>query len=120
MGKGKGGFDHWSTMAPAGKILFEVSAPGVRVEIVRRAMVKAASAIPGPMKFVNKETMGQPAYCGHLKSPIYHAGIKVEGQIDKKIRVEKVPHVVLSKQAGQKKRERARKGLTRVPLIVNA
>ena len=113
MGKGKGTFDHWGTLVPAGKILFEVTAPGVRVEIIREALMKAGKAIPGPVQFVIKERLRVPGYCGLKKTPMFHAGIKIEGPIDKKVRAETIPLAVLSKQAGHEKRERFAKALIR-------
>src|SRR5579871_2686915 len=98
MGKGKGTFDHWGTLVPAGKVLFEVSGPDLRVEIAREALLAAAKAIPGPVQFVNRATLTQPAIIGLSRTPIFHAGMKVDGPIDQKIRTTEIPSVVTSTQ----------------------
>ena len=113
MGKGKGGFDHWGTLVAAGKMLFEVSAPELRVEIAREALQAAGRAIPGPVQFVNRAKLQQPAVVGLRRTPEFHAGIQVEGPIDSKIRVKESPPVVISKQIGYEKLTKIRKGLVR-------
>lgn len=114
MGKGKGTFDHWGTLVPAGKMLFEIKAPDLRVELAREALLTAGQAIPGPVQFVNRATLNQPAIVGLSRSPVFHAGMKVNGPIDRKIRTTEIPPVVPSKQIGYEKVEKAnRKGLVR-------
>lgn len=119
MGKGKGTFDHWGLLAPAGKILFEITAPDIKLHIAKEAIQAAGMAIPGKVQFVNKATLRQPAYCGRDQSPVYHAGIKVEGAMDTKIRAEAAPSVVVSPQIGYEKLQKhtkrvtVRKGLVR-------
>src|SRR5271156_2603048 len=103
MGKGKGTFDHWGLLAPAGKVLFEIKAPDMKLHIAKEALQAAGTAIPGRVQFVNRATMSQPAYCGTGLSPVFHAGIKVDGSIDTKIRAEKAPSVVVSPQIGYEK-----------------
>src|SRR5277367_6940476 len=104
MGKGKGTFDHWGLLAPAGKVLFELKAPDVKLHIVKEAFQAAGMAIPGPVQFIIRAEMTQPAYCGRGPSPVYHAGIKVDGSVDTKVRAEKAPSVVISPQIGYEKR----------------
>jgi Ribosomal protein L16p/L10e len=113
MGKGKGSFDHWGTLAPAGKMLFEISSPGIRVEIAKEALVAAGKAIPGPVQFVDKARLTEPAVVGLSRTPIFHAGIKVDGPIDTKKRMVKTGPVVISPQIGYEKLAKARKGLVR-------
>lgn len=113
MGKGKGSFDHWGTVAAAGKVLFELSAPDLRVEIAREALLAAGMAIPGPVQFVNRAKLRVPAICGLRKTPVYFAGRKVEGVVDSKARAEKRPLVVESTQIGYKKLAKHKKGLVR-------
>ena len=120
MGKGKGTFDHWGLLAPAGKILFEIKAPDMKLHIAKEALEAAGRAIPGRTAFVNKATLLQPAYCGRTSSPVFHAGIKVEGgSIDTKVRAEAAPSAVISPQIGYEKLEKhtrkttPRKGLVR-------
>jgi hypothetical protein len=122
MGKGKGTFDHWGLLAPAGKVLFELKAPDVKLHIVKEAFDAAGMAIPGPVQFINRAKMDmvQPAYCGRGPSPVYHAGIKVDGSIDTKVRAEAAPSVVISPQIGYEKLQKhnakkitVRKGLVR-------
>src|SRR5271170_2143941 len=103
MGKGKGTFDHWGLLAPAGKVLFEIKAPDMKLHIAKEALQAAGMAIPGPVQFVNRATMVQPAYCGRGPSPVFHAGIKVDGLIDTKVRTEAAPSVVVSPQIGYEK-----------------
>jgi hypothetical protein len=120
MGKGKGTFDHWGLLAPAGKVLFELKAPDVKLHIVKEAFEAAGMAIPGPVQFLIRANMKEPAYCGRGPSPVYHAGIKVEGPIDTKIRAEAAPSVVISPHIGYEKLRKhnakkitVRKGLVR-------
>jgi Ribosomal protein L16p/L10e len=121
MGKGKGTFDHWGLLAPAGKVLFEITVPeDVKLHIIKEALQAAGMAIPGPVQFLNRANMVQPAYCGRGPSPVYHAGIKVDGSIDTKVRAEKAPSVVVSPQIGYEKLQKhntskitVRKGLVR-------
>jgi len=113
MGKGKGAFDHWATLVPPGKMLFEILAPDMRPEIAKEAVLAAAVAIPGPVHFINKAALRQPAVRGFKSSPEYHAGIKVDGPIDLKLRLEEKPPVVVSPQIGRKKLAKMRKGLVR-------
>jgi hypothetical protein len=113
MGKGKGGFDHWGLLAPAGKMLFEISAPDMRIEIAKEALLAAGMAIPGPTQFVDKSKLAVPAIIGLRRTPIYFAGRKVEGVVDSKVRAEKSPPVVTSIQIGYEKLAKHRKGLVR-------
>jgi Ribosomal protein L16p/L10e len=113
MGKGKGGFDHWGVLYPAGRMLFEISAPGIRREIVKQALVKAGRALPGTVGFVDKMSGLAPATIGLSRSEVYHAGFKVEGSIDTKIRAKENPPVVVSKQIGYEKLAKTPKGLIR-------
>jgi len=119
MGKGKGTFDHWGLLAPAGKILFEIKAPDMKLHIAKEALQAAGMAIPGRVQFVNKATLLQPAYCGKSVSPVYHAGIKVDGAIDTKIRAKEALSPVISPHIGYEKLEKCikmvttRKGLVR-------
>lgn len=113
MGKGKGSFDHWGTLVPAGKVLFEVSAPDLRIEIAREALLSAGRAIPGPTQFINRATLTQPAVVGLSRTPIFHAGVQVNGPIDSKIRTNEIPPVVTSLQIGYEKLAKTRKGLVR-------
>jgi len=113
MGKGKGSFDHWGTLVPAGKMLFEISAPDMRIEVAREALEAAGRAIPGPVQFVNKAALKEPAIVGLSRAPIFHAGIKVEGPIDTKVRSAEIPQAVVSHQAGYEKLEKLQKGLVR-------
>lgn len=116
MGKGKGTFDHWGMFAPAGKVLFELKAPNLRVELAKAALMSAGMAIPAPVQFLNSQTLKLPAIVGLRQAPEFHAGIKVEGPIDTKIRAAKNPPVVLSTQIGHeklKKATKAKKGLVR-------
>jgi hypothetical protein len=113
MGKGKGGFDHWGTLVPAGKMLFEISAPDMRIEIAKEALQAAGKAIPGPVQFVDRAKLLEPAVMGLGRSPVYHAGMKVEGSIDSKVRSKEVLPVVISKQIGYEKLAKLRKGLVR-------
>ena|ERR1700694_1256262 len=114
MGKGKGTFDHWGLLAPAGKMIFEVSAPDARVEILKEALLKAGKAIPGPVQFVDKTRLvDAPAVVGLSRTPLFHAGIKVEGPMDKARRMAQPAPVVLSPQTGYEKREKIKKGLVR-------
>src|ERR1700736_5135161 len=113
MGKGKGSFDHWGMLAPAGKMLFEISSPDIRIEIAKEALIKAGKAIPGPVQFVNKATLSQPAVVGLSRTPTFHAGIQVDGPIDTKKRLEKAGLVVVSPQIGYEKLAKTRKGLVR-------
>jgi len=113
MGKGKGGFDHWGVLYPAGRMIFEVSAPGARREIVKEMLVKAGKALPGAVGFVDRVSVPQPATIGLSRTAVFHAGIKVEGPIDSKVRTtEKLP-VVTSKQIGYEKLAKIPKGLAR-------
>jgi Ribosomal protein L16p/L10e len=113
MGKGKGTFDHWATLVPAGKILFEICAPDLRVEIARDALEAAARAIPGPCQFINRSKLTQPAYVGLSRSSEFHAGFEVKGPIDSKVRSAETPPVVVSKQVGYEKLAKIKKGLVR-------
>lgn len=113
MGKGKGSFDHWGTVVPAGKMLFEISAPELRTEIAREALEAAGRAIPGPVQVVNKAKLKEPAIVGLSRVPVFHAGVKVEGPVDRKIRTATIPEAVVSLQAGYEKREKLRKGMVR-------
>lgn len=113
MGKGKGTFDHWGCLAQAGKMMFEISGPELRIEDARDALVAAGKAIPGPVQFVDRSKLKLPAIVGLSQSPELHAGFKVEGLIDTKIRSETQPPIVASKQLGQRKLEKLRKGLVR-------
>jgi hypothetical protein len=113
MGKGKGTFDHWGLLAAAGKMIFEVSAPDVRIEIIKEALLQAGKAIPGPVQFVNRATLDNPAIVGLSMTPLFHAGIKVEGPMDKARRLAKNPPVVVSPQIGYEKLAKIKKGLVR-------
>jgi hypothetical protein len=113
MGKGKGTFDHWGCLAQAGKMMFEISSPELRIEDARDALQAAGEAIPGPVQFVDKAKLKLPAIVGLSQTPEFHAGIKVEGPIDSKIRSAKQPPIVVSNQLGQRKLTRLRKGLVR-------
>lgn len=113
MGKGKGSIDHWGLLAPAGKVLFEVSAPDMRIEIAKEALLAAGLAIPGPVQFVQKAKLAVPAVVGQSRSPIFHAGRKVEGVVDKKIRSIETPPVIPSLQIGHEKLSKHKKGLVR-------
>jgi hypothetical protein len=113
MGKGKGTFDHWGTLVPPGKMIFELSAPDLRVELARRALLAAGRALPGPVQFVNKATLDQPALVGFTRTPVFHAGMKVEGPIDRRVRTTEIPPVIASKQVGYEKLGKIRKGLAR-------
>jgi ribosomal protein L16/L10AE len=84
MGKGKGSFDQWGTLAPASKMLFEISSLGIRIEIAKEVLVAAGKAIPGPVQFVNEAKLTEPAIVGLSWTTIFHAGIKVDGPIDTK------------------------------------
>ena|SRR5579859_2043984 len=114
MGKGKGSFDHWGLLAPAGKMIFEISAPGLRVEIAKEILTAAGRSIPGPKQFLARTAMKQPAVVGLRPAPVFHAGIKVEGPIDTKVRAAAIPPVVTSKQIGYEKLAKMRKGLIRL------
>lgn len=113
MGKGKGSFDHWGLLAPAGKILFEVSAPDMRVEIAREALKAAAVAIPGPAQFIERAKLNVPAMVGSKRAPEFHAGRPVEGVVDTKIRTNMSPPVIPSTQIGHEKLAKHRRGLVR-------
>lgn len=113
MGKGKGGFDHWGVLYPAGRMLFEISAPDIRREIAKQALMKAGKALPGAVGFVDKTSGLDPATIGLSRTAVFHAGFKVEGSIDTKIRSREKPPVVTSKQIGYEKLAKTPKGLVR-------
>jgi Ribosomal protein L16p/L10e len=115
MGKGKGAFDHYCCKVAAGQILFELVGD-IRPEIAKDALQTAGHIISGPTRFVSKANLREPAVIGLYPSPVYHAGIPVEGTVDKKKRLAEAPPVVESVQIGFKKtRQRQRKkGLVRM------
>lgn len=113
MGKGKGTFDHWGTLVPAGKVLFEVSAPDLRIEIAKEALLAAGKAIPGPVQFVDRSKLKDPAIVGLSRTPVFHAGVKVDGTVDSKVRSKEALPVVISPHIGYEKLAKARKGLVR-------
>jgi hypothetical protein len=113
MGKGKGGFDHWGVLYPAGRMIFEISAPDVRREIAKQFLLKAGKALPGSVGFVDRISVPEQATIGLTRTPIFHAGVKVEGPIDSKVRAMVKPPVVTSKQIGYEKLAKTPKGLVR-------
>ena len=113
MGKGKGSFDHWGLLAPAGKILFEISAPDMRIEIAKEALQNAGMAIPGPVQFIERAKLAVPGVVGNSRAPEFHAGRKVEGKVDSKVRSTAPPPVIASTQIGHEKLAKHRKGLVR-------
>jgi hypothetical protein len=110
MGKGKGGFDHWGFFAPAGKMLFEIRAPDLRIEIAREAMYAAGRILPGPVQFVQKKETPNPAYLGLRPVPKHHAGRVLEGPVNTKVRAGYKPVVVAAVNIGERK---LKKGLMR-------
>jgi Ribosomal protein L16p/L10e len=113
MGKGKGGFDHWGMNAQPGKVLFEIAASDLRVEIAREALLEAGKVIPGRVQFVQRKKLVQPAVVGFQQSPLYFAGRQREGPVDRKIRTLEIPVPIFSKQVGYEKLAKERKGLVR-------
>jgi ribosomal protein L16/L10AE len=110
MGKGKGGFSHWGLFAAAGRMLFEVRAPDLRIEVARDALYAAGRLLPGPVQFVQKKDTPNPAIVGLRPTPKYHAGRVYEGRVDQKVRVKDTPVVVAAVNLGARK---LKKGLTR-------
>src|SRR5436309_2509929 len=108
MGKGKGGFDHWGCFGTAGKVIFEISAPDMRVELAKRALLAAGTAIPGPVQFINRATLEVPAVVGLSRSPRMHAGRKFEEPINtsRKVRALEAPIAIPSVQIGHQKLEK--------------
>jgi hypothetical protein len=110
MGKGKGGFHHWGFFAAAGKMLFEVRAPDLRIEVARDAFYAAGRILPGPVQFVQKKDTPNPAIIGLRPAPRYHAGRVQEGPVDTRVRAKDKPEVVAAVNIGTRK---LKKGLTR-------
>jgi Ribosomal protein L16p/L10e len=110
MGKGKGGFSHWGFFAPAGKMLFEVRAPDLRIEVARDAFYAAGRILPGPVQFVQKKDTPNPAILGLKPVPKFHAGRVQEGRVDTKVRAKETPVIVAAVNIGTRK---LKKGLTR-------
>jgi hypothetical protein len=113
MGKGKGGFDHWGMNAQPGKVLWELSAPDLRVEIAREVLLAAGRALPGRVHFVDKRKLVNPAVVGFLQAPISFAGMRVVGPIDGKVRAVETPTAIISKHIGYEKMVKTQKGLVR-------
>jgi len=62
-GGGKGATDHWVAVVRPGKILFEMS--GVREDIAKEALMRAAAKLPIPTRFVSRgEVEGVSAGAG--------------------------------------------------------
>jgi hypothetical protein len=113
MGKGKGQFDHWCTKVAAGQMLFELAGAEIRPDVAKEALQTAGRVISGPVRFVNKVNLSEPAIVGLYPSPIYHAGVQVEEPVDKKRKLKEIPPVVESVQTGFKKTRKRKKGLIR-------
>lgn len=114
MGKGKGGFHHWGFFAPAGKMLFELRAPGMRIEVAREALYSAGRVLPGPVQFVHRKETETPAIIGMMPAPKYHAGRLEKGPVDSKVRAAVRPEVVAAVNIGEKEKKRQlKKGLVR-------
>ncbi|NJP05773.1 MAG: 50S ribosomal protein L16 [Chloroflexaceae bacterium] len=57
MGGGKGGVDHWVAVVKPGRIMFELA--GVRPEVAREAMRRAAQKMPVQCKMVFRDDIDQ-------------------------------------------------------------
>ncbi|KAI0037192.1 ribosomal protein L10e/L16, partial [Vararia minispora EC-137] len=63
MGKGKGSFEFWATrhvtilpFCKTGRVIFEISGPGLRDELAREALRQAAFRMPVAMEFITRQT----------------------------------------------------------------
>ncbi|MFA6097794.1 MAG: 50S ribosomal protein L16 [Candidatus Paceibacterota bacterium] len=56
MGVGKGSLDHFAAVVQPGRILFEMD--GVKEEVAREAMKRAADKLPVKTRFISKEELG--------------------------------------------------------------
>ena len=114
MGKGKGGFHHWGLLAPPGKMLFELRAPDMRIEIAREALYAAGQVLPGPVQFVQRKNTPTPAIIGTKPAPKYHAGrLQEGGPVDTKMRTSVMPEVIPAINIGEAKMRRLKKGMVR-------
>ncbi len=55
MGSGKGAVDHWVAVVKRGKVMFEIG--GIREDLAREALERAAQKLPIKTKFVSKEEL---------------------------------------------------------------
>jgi large subunit ribosomal protein L16 len=55
MGSGKGAVDHWVAVIKRGRVMFEVG--GIREDLAREALERAAQKLPIRTKFVAKDEM---------------------------------------------------------------
>ena len=53
MGSGKGAVDHWVAVVKRGKMMFEVA--GIREDLAREALDRAAQKLPIKTKFITKD-----------------------------------------------------------------
>ncbi|ODV86551.1 hypothetical protein CANARDRAFT_182291, partial [[Candida] arabinofermentans NRRL YB-2248] len=53
MGKGKGGFDHWTARVPTGKVAFEVE--GMHEQSAKEALKRTCAKLPGVWEFISKD-----------------------------------------------------------------
>jgi hypothetical protein len=115
MGKGKGGFHHWGFLAPAGKMLFELRAPDMRVEVAREALYAAGRVLPGPVQFIQRKDTPTPAIIGTKPASKYHAGrVQLKDEpVDGKVRAKEKPDVIPAINVGEAKKRRVKKGMVR-------
>ena len=59
MGSGKGNPEYWVAVVKPGRVLFELS--GVREEVAKEALERAAQKMPVKCRFVKRETAGAAA-----------------------------------------------------------
>ena len=59
MGSGKGAPEYWVAVVKPGRVLFELS--GVREEVAKEALERAAQKMPVKCRFVKRETAGAAA-----------------------------------------------------------
>ncbi|MPZ23983.1 MAG: 50S ribosomal protein L16 [Dehalococcoidia bacterium] len=59
MGSGKGNPDHWVAVVKPGRMLFEVA--GVRHELAKEALIRAAHKLPLETRFIAREHEGSQA-----------------------------------------------------------
>jgi large subunit ribosomal protein L16 len=59
MGSGKGAVDHWVAVVKRGKVLFELG--GVREDLAREALERAAQKLPMRTRFVSKDEVAGAA-----------------------------------------------------------
>jgi large subunit ribosomal protein L16 len=57
MGSGKGSVEHWVAVVKPGRVLFEIA--GVREDVAREAMRRAAFKLPIRTQFIKRETLGE-------------------------------------------------------------